>query len=270
MTTFFAKELEGVANFWRVYRQDGVALAFTSHDRDIVIGGLTHRAAPGIAPSAIRRDLSLSNDSAEVEGVLSHDSIAEDDLAAGLFDDALVEIGAVDWESGAASTLYSGTIGNVDNHHNSFSAELKSAKVLLEQDLVPRTSPTCRAEFCGRGCNLSAPQFTSVLQLSAIDWDTNSVTFSGLTAEDYIDGEVRFMDGPQTGLAFGIVDIIGAAFALDRQLARTIEIGTMAMVKQGCDHTLATCQSRFGNSINFRGEPYLPGNDLLSRYPNPN
>ena len=270
MTTYFSNELEGVANFWRVFRQDGVALGFTSHDRDIVIDGLTHRAAPGIAPSAIRRDISLSSDSAEVEGVLSHDSICEDDLAAGLFDDASVEIGAVDWETGVSSTLYSGSIGNVENHHNAFSAELRSAKVLLERDLVPRTSPTCRAEFCGKGCNLSAAQFTSVLPLNAIDWETNSVTFMGLIAPDYIDGEIRFLDGPQTGLTFGVVDIIGSAFALDRQLANNLEVGTMAIVRQGCDHTLATCQNRFGNSINFRGEPYLPGNDLLSRYPSPN
>jgi hypothetical protein len=30
---------------------------------------------------------------------------------------------------------------------------------------------------------------------------------------------------------------------------------------------LATCGGRFGNALNFRGEPYLPGIDLLTRYP---
>jgi len=36
---------------------------------------------------------------------------------------------------------------------------------------------------------------------------------------------------------------------------------------EGCDKRLETCLSRFGNVVNFRGEPFLPGIDLLTRYP---
>jgi hypothetical protein len=43
--------------------------------------------------------------------------------------------------------------------------------------------------------------------------------------------------------------------------------GTRALLRQGCDHTLQTCHARFGNAINFQGEPFVPGNDLLARYP---
>lgn len=270
MAVYFSNELEGVANFWRVYRKDGVTLAFTSHDRDIVIAGLMHRAAPGISPSAIRRSAGLSSDSAEVEGALSHDSISEEDLSAGLFDDAFVEIGAVDWETGMSTVLYSGSIGSVDQHHNKFAAELRSSKLILEKDLVPRTSPTCRAEFCGRGCNQSASAYTSNVVVDDFDWDTNSVTFQGINSEAYLDGEVRFLDGPQAGIAFGIVDILGSALALDRHLSDALQTGTRALLRQGCDHTLTTCHDRFDNAANFRGEPYLPGNDLISRYPSPN
>jgi len=39
-----------------------------------------------------------------------------------------------------------------------------------------------------------------------------------------------------------------------------------AQVLEGCDHTLQTCGTRFGNAINFQGEPFLPGNDLIVRY----
>ena len=43
--------------------------------------------------------------------------------------------------------------------------------------------------------------------------------------------------------------------------------GTAVLLTQGCDKNFSTCRDRFANSINFRGEPYLPGNDLLTRYP---
>ncbi|MFN7158060.1 MAG: phage BR0599 family protein, partial [Erythrobacter cryptus] len=45
--------------------------------------------------------------------------------------------------------------------------------------------------------------------------------------------------------------------------------GTRIELREGCDHTIATCAARFANAINFRGEPFLPGNDLLARYGQP-
>jgi uncharacterized phage protein (TIGR02218 family) len=269
MRVFFDRELDTVATFWRIYRRDGTALAFTSHDRDLTFGGITHRAAPGMIPAAIRLTSELANDSAEVQGALNHDSIREAELSAGLFDDAAIEIGAVDWSSLDHHTLYTGQIGQIEDDQSQFSAELRSTKSLLEQDLVPRTSPTCRAEFCGRGCGLSAVRFTSVHPLAAIDLEANRVRFAGLDSEDHVDGRLRFLAGPQTGIAFVIIDADGDWLVLDRPLLAGTVPGTRAQLREGCDHTIATCGSRFGNAANFRGEPFLPGNDLLARYGQP-
>ena len=52
---WFAAELETVATFWRLSRRDGVPLGFTTHDRDLWLDGVGHRAGPGMVPSAIRR-----------------------------------------------------------------------------------------------------------------------------------------------------------------------------------------------------------------------
>lgn len=266
MRVFFDRELDTVATFWRIYRRDGAALAFTSHDRDLFFGGLKHLAAPGMIPAAIRLTSELANDSAEVQGVLNHDSIREDELAAGLFDEASIEIGAVDWTSLDHHTLYTGQIGRIEDDQSRFSAELRSTKSLLEQDFVPRTSPTCRAEFCGRGCGLSAVRFTAVHPLAAIDLEANRVQFAGLDGEAYVDGRLRFMAGPQTGVTFGIIDAESDWLMLDRPLVSGTPPLTRVELREGCDHTIATCAERFGNAANFRGEPFLPGNDLLARY----
>ena len=45
------------------------------------------------------------------------------------------------------------------------------------------------------------------------------------------------------------------------------EPGVRVRLTEGCDKSLATCAGRFANAANFRGEPHLPGNDLLTRYP---
>ena len=34
-----------------------------------------------------------------------------------------------------------------------------------------------------------------------------------------------------------------------------------------CDRSFATCRDTFGNGVNFRGFPHIPGNDALMRYP---
>lgn len=269
MRVFFDRELDTVATFWRIYRRDGGALAFTSHDRDLTFGGLTHHTAPGLIPAAIRLTSELGNDSAEVQGALHHDSIREEDLAAGLFDEAAVEIGAVDWETLDHHTLYTGQIGRIEDDQTQFAAELRSTKSLLEQDLVPRTSPTCRADFCGRGCGLSAARFTRFHAIDAVDPETNRVRIAGLAGEIFVDGRLRMLAGPQTGLSFGIIDAHEDWLTLDRPLVSGTLSGTRAELREGCDHTIATCAARFGNGINFRGEPFLPGNDLLSRYGQP-
>lgn len=266
---FFREELEGVATFWRIHRRDGITLGFSSHDRDLWFGGIRHRAAPGILPSAIRRSADFRPDSAQMEGALSHDSIAPGDLAAGLFDGASVEVGAVDWETLDHAVLFSGSIGQVSQEANGFTAELLSSKHRLEADHVPRTSPTCRARFCGPECGLSAARFTREGEVQAVDSGANSVTFAAIDPALYVAGELRWVDGPQAGQIHAILQVAGNSLVLDRPLDPQLPIGTRALLREGCDHTLETCRSRFANGINFRGEPYLPGNDLLARYPLP-
>lgn len=269
MPVFFAKELECVATFWRIFRKDGVALGFTSHDRDLFFAGMVHRAAPGMVPSAIRRTSDLSPDSAEVEGALTHDAISADDLANGLCDQAMVEIGPVDWETLEHEVIFVGELGRISENRGSFSAELRSAKSMLERELVPRTSPTCRAQFCGPGCGISAVKYMHNEVASGIDFDTNRVIVAGIDPTQFLDGLLRFCEGPQTGLVFAIIGADASGLLLDRPIAPGTPGDSRLELREGCDHTLATCRSRFGNTINFRGEPFLPGNDLLARYPRP-
>jgi uncharacterized phage protein (TIGR02218 family) len=46
-----------------------------------------------------------------------------------------------------------------------------------------------------------------------------------------------------------------------------IQPGDTFRIHPGCDKRLDTCSDRFANVLNFRGEPYVPGQDLLMSYP---
>ncbi|WEK45624.1 MAG: DUF2163 domain-containing protein [Candidatus Andeanibacterium colombiense] len=265
---FFAQTLEGVATFWRIERRDGAALGFTGHDRDLWFDGLLHRAAPGMLPSAIRRNASLETDSAEVQGALAHDAITAADLEAGRFDGARVAIGVVDWETLDRAVLYRGQIGAVSQEASGFTAELQSAKAALAADPVPRTSPTCRAQFCGPGCSLSAAAHTYEASVASFDPATNRAVFAGGPAPaDMLGGSLRWLDGPQAGIAMEVIDADESGLLPGTALDPELQPGARALLREGCDHTLAICAARFGNAANFQGEPYLPGNDVLARYP---
>lgn len=265
---FFASELETVATFWRVLRRDGVALGFSSHNRDMIFDGLLYRSAPGMVPSAIRRNADLAADAVEVQGMLAHDAISEDDMRTGRYDGARIAIGLVDWETRERATLFLGELGNIREQSGKFEAELQSAKASLELDAVPRTSPTCRAVFCDTGCRLNTVNFTHLATVQSVDDATSKVIFSdGPVASQMLHGDVRWLDGPNAGLIMRVIDADINGLTLDSPLDHLPSAGERAFLREGCDHTIATCDSRFNNALNFRGEPFLPGNDLLTRYP---
>jgi len=266
--TWFAAPLETVATWWRVYRKDGVTFGFTSHDRDLRFGGISHKTAPGMIPSAIRLTSDLQPDSAEIAGALDHRAITAKDLAAGRFDGARVEMGLVDWETFETQVLYAGSIGSVSQDGPQYSADLVSQKAELLRATIPRTSPTCRAEFCGKGCNLSPAFFTHDASITSVDLTDNAVTISAdVPATDFLDGSLVFLGGVEAGAQAHVAAIDGTRLILDRLFDEGVSIGDRVEIREGCDRRWATCKTRFANAVNFRAEPFLPGNDLLTRYP---
>lgn len=264
---WFAQELETVATYWRILRRDGVTLGFTTHDRDLWFDHVLHSSAPGMTPAAIRRTSGLDDDSAEISGAISHQAISAADLQSGRFDGARVIVGLVDWETLEHQPLYRGAIGAVSQEMQGFVAQLESSKADMARDPIPRTSPTCRAQFCGRECALSPALYSHEATLLAHDADSNLIHITtSLDLDLLLGGSLRWIEGPYAGIGMTITGRSGSFLMLDRPLDQPLTGGLRVALREGCDHTLATCGTRFANAANFRGEPFLPGNDLVVRY----
>jgi uncharacterized phage protein (TIGR02218 family) len=262
-----------VAYGWRLERSDGVTLGFTSHDRDVEHDGLLLRASPGMQPTTIIASLGLENDGLDVRGALNSDAIRSDDLAAGRWDAAYLEIFLFDWTDPHAGRrlLANGELGAVSYSGDAFEAELLGLKHLLDRAVVPQTSPSCRASFCDAACGLNSERFRHLVTVTGVDDDRLLLDMpAGVLADGFAYGSMRWLDGPNCGLSSDIwaSDVTGIT------LAQSPDVGTLhgsrVELFEGCDKQMTTCATRFANAVNFRGEPYLPGNDLLTRYPGAN
>ena len=82
---------------------------------------------------------------------------------------------------------------------------------------------------------------------------------SGNSATEYMHVNVNSLTILLTGTATGTSDRI----ELQEEFPFPILSGDACTLQAGCDRTTATCAGRFGNIVNFRGEPFVPGVDLL-------
>ena len=93
------------------------------------------------------------------------------------------------------------------------------------------------------------------------------VSASEPSANAYAYGRLRWIDGANGGLSSAILASAGTGITLREAPPFAVAAGVLVELREGCDRRFETCCARFANAVNFRGEPHLPGNDLLTRYP---
>ncbi|WP_332816871.1 DUF2163 domain-containing protein [Sphingopyxis sp.] len=260
------EELVTLAWCWRLARRDGVVIGLTSHDRDLMVGGIAYRAAPGMKPSALETSDSLDAATMDLEGAIASDAIAARDLDAGRWDGAELELFVTDWSAPgmAPVTVARGSLGAVERRGAAFAAELQGVTRLLDRPVCPATSPSCRAMLGDPACRVDLAPRTHLRRVIAVDG--RAVTLDSVAAGMAF-GELLWMDGANCGLASPVIGVDGSVLHLAEAPVFAPVFPARVRLTEGCDKQLATCRDRFANAVNFRGEAHLPGNDLLTRYP---
>lgn len=187
-----------LCHVWLLTRTDGERLGFTDHDRDLTIEGVTCRAASGWTAGAGESATGSVAGSRSLSGVLDADVMRAEDIDAGLFDRAGIELWRVDWaRPDLRVRLFRGRITGVTRQGEGFTADVEGPLAALERVIGRTYARTCDATLGDARCGVS---------------------------------------------------LAGAP-------------------QESCDRRWETCVGVFGNGINFRGFPDIPGDDWLTAQP---
>lgn len=259
-------EVTTLAQCWKLTRRDGVVLGFTDHDRDLVVDGQDYVATTGVSPSAVSASAALKVDELDIEGMLDSESIRQEDILDGKYDFAELELFLVNYaapEDGVL-VLRTGWLGEVTLKGEQFVAEVRGLTQALQQTIGEIYSATCRADFADGRCKLAAGSFTFSGEVSAVD-GIYGFSAEGLAKADgyFTHGKVTFTSGANAGVSMLIKEYVGRQFYTALPMRVMADVGDGFVAVAGCDKTHRTCRVRFGNLVNFRGEPHVPGTDKL-------
>lgn len=271
----FARDVTTVCTCWRLVRRDGVTIGFTDHDRPLTVEGTVFAPETGLSASEARETLGMAVDTVDVEGALSSARISDEDIAAGLYDEAMVETFLVNWRKPQDfAVIRRAAIGKLTRADGRFVAELESTVSRLDQPNGRIVSRRCDAELGDERCGflLDRPGFRAVGAVEAAE-TPDKIIVSGLGDFDdgwFSYGTLSWVTGSRTGRMEKVVDHRqtggGVILTLQPKVGPAIMAGAVFSVVAGCDKSFATCKAKFQNALNFRGFPHLPGNDAAYSY----
>jgi hypothetical protein len=282
-------------------------------------------------------------DNLDVEGVFDSAAVTEEELRAGLFDQAEVRIFLVNWADPSMGPLRlrRGWFGEVVlTEQGVFRTELRGLTQALQQRIGELYSPECRADLGDHRCRVPVwppviareggygvgehvrvataslptsadfenriyrcvvagmtaagqPEYDTTVGQQTTDgtsvfealeaWSRSGAvvevidraTFTAVIDEPravdgwFAGGVLTWETGPNAGRSIEVQAWTQATgqTELFLPMGYAIQPGDLFRIHPGCDKRLDTCIDRFANVLNFRGEPYIPGQDLLISYP---
>jgi uncharacterized phage protein (TIGR02218 family) len=267
-----------VCRAWTVTLRSGVVMGFTDHDRDLVVDGVPCRADTGLTARALQQTTGLSVDNSEAVGALSDAAIREADLVAGRYDGAEVRAYLVNWAAPDERVeQFRGNLGEITRAGPAFRAELRGLSAQLNRAQGFAYQRGCSAILGDARCrfDISQPGYFADLTIAEVEEGRlfRFGTVAGFDERWFEHGRFEVMSGDGAGLV-GLVRsdrVLNGIREMElwEAIRADVLVGDGVRVIAGCNKTFATCRDKFLNTLNYRGFPHIPGEDLLSSYPVP-
>lgn len=262
-----SNEVTTIATCWKLTRRDNTILAFTNHDKNLNIESIDYIANTGFTSSAIVSDNNLSVDNLEIEGIIDSIVITEEDILAGKYDFAEIEVFIVNYEDLTQGKLIlrNGWFGEIKYEGGKFSAEMRGISEKLSHVIGDVYSPSCKVNLGSIKCGIDISAFKVSGTLTGVTDRRVCKDSSRSESSGYFnEGKITFTSGNNSGLEMEVKSFSAAGeIELVLPMAFDMNIGDSYDLEAGCDKSFETCRDRFNNVVNFRGEPHVPGMDMI-------
>ncbi len=262
------------AHLVKITTANNTIYAFTSHDKDLVINGVTYKANSAIQPTAYQSNSQLSLDSIQFDSVLI--DFTEYDLFNNIEKGATIETGIVDWLDlpntiNESIDYQKGLIGEIESNGHYYKFEfLSKAASKLNQGYNDKLTSICRHRFGDSMCKYIPQEF--IVSVNSLIGDTSRIiidtpTDNGYLSKNHRFGIITFTSGELSGQVYSIDRIEDGAnnesyVYLHNNILRLPLSSDTAIIKEGCLRTIAVCRE-YNNIENYGGIPvggnWMPG-----------
>lgn len=165
-------------------------------------------------------------------------------------------------KAGVTNVIWKGRLASVVPGMQNLQLKFESIFTSMRRPgLRARYQRSCRHTLYGRGCLIDPDDYAVTSAVTAVTGGRTltCTAASGQPGGYFIGGMLRSPDG----LLSFIVDHVGSSITIQRMsysLQQSIDAGFPfdVILYPGCDHSRATCISKFNNKLNYGGYDFIP------------
>lgn len=253
----------------KITRKDGNVFGYTDHDLPLTVNSITYIPAPGMQ----RINLTTTTDDtvSNQEFGSAWVDAPEEDLIAGLFDNAEVETMICSWDNPGYGTytVDRGNIGVIQWTADGFRADVQSHMRQLTRNIGFTYTANCRHQLFNQfnsrslgACTLNKSSYTFAGAVSSIGTQKLIFSVSGVGQADGFcsGGTLTWSTGDNAGVVSPVKKhTAGGTITIELMVPTPydIQVGDNFDITAGCDKTFATCKAKFNNAANFGGFPHI-------------
>lgn len=268
LAAHFAGGATTLCRCWSLTRNDGLVLGFTDHDRDLAFDGVGFASTIALDTAETASELGFAIGGGEVSGAFAAIGLNEADLTRGLYDDARVSIWLVNWADPSQRLLLeTGFVGEIRRSDLAFTAEVRGLAKAFDEERGRLYTRACSADLGDARCGVAIAAVAGAVSTTDGRIGLTAASLSAYADGHLTGGRITFTSGANIGFATEVKRHAAASGLVAIQLWQAppgpIAPGDAFSITPGCDKSFATCRAKFGNGVNFRGFPHIPGNDFV-------
>lgn len=259
-----------VCRYVKITLTDSSVITLTDHNKPFVLDGTTYNPSPNLNAIQMLQTKGTQVNTQKVFSTWFEGVFTLEELNAGLYDDADIEVGWAAWRLTPIEgmVIFSGKVGEITFNDEGVTFEALDDMKLLEENFGRTYTTHDPYTFGDPQFGLSEASFTDTGSINFVL--SNRLKFKAdgpMTSQQsgwFTFGKLTFTSGPNNGYS-GEVKIhdknvdanIGTSIEFFIPTPYPMTVGDTFEIVAGYDGSFTQCKNKFNNAVNFGGFPTI-------------